>query len=95
MHPINQHPPASASPHGAANQPHSGHPPATPLIPGKLLRLAAVEAYTGLKRSSIYAGMRARTFPGSVRLSARAVAWRESEVQAWIDARTKTGGDRD
>lgn len=51
MHPSNQHPPASASAsaslHGAANQPHSGYPPATPLIPGKLLRLAAVEAHTG------------------------------------------------
>ena len=61
----------------------------------KLVRLPIVESLTGLKRSSIYKAMRERTFPGSVSLSARAVAWRESEVLAWIAARTKTGGAND
>lgn len=62
----------------------------------KLLRLPRVEEATALKKSTIYAGMREGTFPTPVRLAGgRAVAWRESEVQAWINARTKTGGDRD
>ena len=82
MHPHTHYPPAIASAHGAALQ------------PAKLIRLPSVENLTGLKRSAIYAAMRARTFPGSVRLSARAVAWRESEVSAWCAERTKTGADR-
>ena len=80
MHPITQPHPTSASTPGAATQ------------PVKLIRLPAVEELTGLKRSSIYAAMRAGTFPGSVHLSTRAVAWRESAVMAWCAERCKTGG---
>lgn len=56
-----------------------------PAKPERLLRLPAVESLTGLKKSSIYAGMSADppTFPRCVRLSARAVAWRESDIAAW------------
>lgn len=50
----------------------------------RLLRLPQVESMTGLRRSSIYAGMRNGRFPASVRLGARAVAWREHEVLAWL-----------
>lgn len=85
MNPNTQHPTASASPHGAAAQPATGQS-------SRLIRLPAVEGLTGLKRSSIYALMRARSFPGSVRLSTRAVAWREAEVLAWCSQRTQTGG---
>lgn len=58
--------------------------------PEKLLRLPEVESLTGLKKSSIYAGMNAvpATFPLSVRLSRRAVGWRQSLVQAWVESRT-------
>ena len=55
-------------------------------LPGKaqqLLRLPDVERLTGLKKSSLYAGMKAGTFPACVRLSVRAVAWRESDIAAW------------
>lgn len=56
-----------------------------PRKPEKLLRLPEVEILTGLKKSSIYAGMKASppTFPHCVRLSVRAVAWRESDIAAW------------
>lgn len=56
-----------------------------PAKPEKLLRLPEVESLTGLKKSSIYAGMGASppTFPNCIRLSARAVAWRESDILAW------------
>lgn len=62
--------------------------------PEKLLRLKSVEELTGLKKSSIYAGMRATppTFPHCVRLSVRAVAWRESDIAAWQAQRQQTGG---
>lgn len=53
--------------------------------PQKLLRIHEVESLTGLKKSTIYAGMAAKppTFPLSVRLSRRAVAWRESDIAEW------------
>lgn len=59
---------------------------------GRLLRLDAVENLTGLRKSSIYTYMasKAHGFPTPVRIGARAVAWRESEVLAWIESRTKT-----
>lgn len=55
----------------------------------RLFRLHEIEPLTGLKKSSIYAGMKAGTFPACVRLSARAVAWRESDIAAW-QARRET-----
>lgn len=67
----------------------------TPTRPGNLIRLPDVEARTGLKKSSVYAGMKARTFPAHVRLSARAVAWRESDIDRWISERVTTGGSHD
>lgn len=51
--------------------------------PEKLFRLHEIEPLTGLKKSSIYAGMKAGTFPTCIRLSARAVAWRESDIATW------------
>ncbi len=63
--------------------------------PERLLRLPAVEQLTGLRKSSIYAGMKASppTFPYCVRLSARAVAWRESDIAAWQAQRQQSGGN--
>ncbi len=56
----------------------------------KILRRPAVEATTGLSRSTIYQHMQAGTFPKPIRLGAKlgAVGWLESEVVAWIKART-------
>ncbi len=73
-------------------QPQDGGTTATPAKPDKLLRLPAVEERTGLKKSSLYAGAKAGTFPAPVRLSARAVAWRESDIDRWISERAATGG---
>ena len=60
--------------------------------PRRLIRLPALKALTGLSRSSIYRlaqdpGLAAEAFPRSVKIGRRAVAWRESEVLAWLDAR--------
>lgn len=65
-----------------------------PSKPERMLRLPEVESLTGLKKSSIYAGMKAdpQTFPHCVRLSARAVAWRESDIATWQAQRQQTGG---
>lgn len=62
--------------------------------PERLLRLPEVESLTGLKKSSIYAGMKLRppTFPHCIRLTSRAVAWRESDIAAWQAERQQGGG---
>lgn len=61
-----------------------------------LVRRPQVEALTGLKRSSMYALMRAGQFPRPIKLSARAVAWPLQAIQQWVEARavasSSTGG---
>ncbi len=58
----------------------------------RLIRMDEVERLTSLKKSTIYANLRVKGgFPRPLRLSARAVAWRESEVRAWCDERTRVG----
>lgn len=55
--------------------------------PDPLLRRNEVERLIGLKRSALYKLIRAGEFPAPVRISERAVAWRQSEISAWIEAR--------
>ena len=51
-----------------------------------LLRLATVEALTGLGRSTIYAKLAKNQFPQPVRLGARCTRFRAGDVQAWLVA---------
>lgn len=67
-------------------------PPTPARKPEKLYRLNEIESLTGLRKSSIYAGMKAGTFPRCIRLSTRAVAWRESDIATWQAQRQPTGG---
>lgn len=60
--------------------------------PERLLRLPEVESTIGLRRSSIYDGIKRGTFPAPVKLSRRAVCWPASVIDAWITARIKAGG---
>ena len=53
----------------------------------KIIRLPKVEERTGKSRSRIYADIEAGTFPKPIKLSARAVGWIESEIDAWIDSK--------
>lgn len=68
---------------------HEKNTPASELRPvrNRLLRLADVKHMTGLGRSTIYAAIRAKSFPAAVNLTAHAVAWRESDIDTWIAAR--------
>ena len=50
----------------------------------KLVRLNTVKELTGLSRSTIYADP---TFPQQVKIGQRAVAWVESEIREWVEAR--------
>ncbi len=60
----------------------------------RLLRLAEVLDRVGYRKSSIYALAREGKFPAPVRLGARAVAWRESDIAAWIASRPRTTAPR-
>lgn len=53
----------------------------------RFLRRAAVEDLTGLSCSTIYLKMQSHEFPRPVRIGGRAVAWLESDVEDWIEAR--------
>ena len=81
--------------------PHCANPPlqdgqvtGDPARPAKLLRLPAVEERTACSRASIYAWVRDGSFPAPVHLSphssARAVAWRQADVDQWIDSRVSS-----
>lgn len=63
----------------------------------KLIRLDEVIDVTGLSRSHLYYLISQGLFPGQINLcGGRAVAWVESEVQAWIDSRieaSRNGGE--
>jgi len=51
------------------------------------LRRPAVEAATGLSRSTLYAMMDAGDFPRPIRIGRRAVAWPESAILDWLASR--------
>ena len=56
-------------------------------MPETLLRLNQVMARTGLSRSSIYQRIKSQQFPAQSPIGARAVAWSESSIEAWIQSR--------
>ncbi|MGX1101067.1 helix-turn-helix transcriptional regulator [Amorphus sp. MBR-141] len=51
----------------------------------RLLRLKEVVQLTGLSRSTLYRRVADGSFPRPRSLGPNAVAWRLSEVEAWID----------
>jgi prophage regulatory protein len=54
------------------------------------LRLPDVKLVTGLSKSSLYALIRANSFPSPVRLGPRTVAWVRSEIKQWAAERVLT-----
>jgi prophage regulatory protein len=51
------------------------------------LRMAVVVRMTGLGRSTIYRMVAEQRFPSPVRLAKRAIAWRQSDLDRWSEAR--------
>ncbi len=54
-----------------------------------LLRLPEVCQRIGMSEKFVYRGVAAGTFPQPVQIGARAVAWLDSEVTAWIRSRPR------
>ena len=59
----------------------------------RLIRLPQVESLTGLKRAHIYGLARRGLFPKPLKIGARASAFRQSQVMAWIQDRIREAQD--
>ena len=55
----------------------------------QLLKLQDVVGMVRLKRAAIYRQIREGSFPRGIKLGERAVAWKLSEVQEWIETRAR------
>ena len=53
----------------------------------RLIRMKKLPGIVGYQPWNIYRLIRDGTFPAPVKLGVRAVAWRESDLQKWIDER--------
>lgn len=53
----------------------------------RFLTLHEVEHLTSLRKSTLYAMMKAGAFPRQTKITARRSAWLASDVQAWIEAK--------
>ena len=58
-----------------------------------LLTRREVERRTGLSRSTLYRKMREGTFPVPLKISERAVRWRDSDIRAYVDSRPRSYGE--
>lgn len=54
----------------------------------KLLRLPEVLELTGLSRSGLYTLLGKGDFPQPIKLGERINAWRDDQLQEWVDQRT-------
>lgn len=57
-----------------------------------LLRIQKVREQCALSRSELYRRIRLGEFPAPVTIGARAVAWRSSDIDAWIASRVSKSG---
>lgn len=55
----------------------------------RIIRLPEVVSRSGLSRASIYSLMGKGHFPKSIKLSERAVGWRESDIDTWLAGRQR------
>jgi prophage regulatory protein len=53
----------------------------------QVYRLKEVRALIGLSTASIYRMVAAGTFPKPIRIGAKAIAWREADLEAWLAER--------
>lgn len=54
-----------------------------------IIRRKAVEARTGLSRSTIYQRIKDGAFPPPISLGPKAVGWLQSEIEDWIADRVR------
>jgi prophage regulatory protein len=57
----------------------------------RLIRINEVMNITGKSRSSIYSDIASGSFPDSIKIGARSVAWNESAISGWIKSKIDAG----
>ena len=57
-----------------------------PLEARRIVRMDEVSKLTGLSRATIYKKVSDGSFPPPIRLGARAVGWRMSDIVTWLEA---------
>ena len=57
-----------------------------------LIDRTEVEKRVGLTRSSIYDAMRRGSFPLPLKVGPKAVRWRATDIEAWVDSRPLATG---
>jgi prophage regulatory protein len=60
------------------------------MVEDRILREAEVARVTGLSRVTRWRHVRTGRFPAPIVLGERAIGWRASAVQAWIESRRTT-----
>lgn len=60
----------------------------------RLIRFKEVEHIAGLSRSSIYEFMKKGNFPKSFSIGERAIAWREDEIEEWVQDKIECRNDK-
>jgi len=60
-----------------------------------IIRLPRVMGKVGSSRSSIYLMISKGLFPKPVKLGVRAVGWKESEIDEWIEDKVKQRDEKD
>jgi len=58
-------------------------------INDEICRRQEVKRISGLSKSALYREIAAGRFPAPVRIAARTVGWRKSEIAAWISSRPR------
>jgi prophage regulatory protein len=60
----------------------------------RILREHEVLNRTGLSRSTRWRLIQRKEFPTPVNLSDHAIGWKESDIEAWIEARIRAGSTK-
>ena len=55
----------------------------------EIWRLPKVLATIGMKRSWLYSEVAATRFPAPVKIGQRAIGWKRSDVEAWMQSRAQ------
>ena len=64
-------------------------------MPVHLLKRRQVGEITTLSRASIYDMIKRGVFPKPIKIGERAVAWREADIIAWLDACMAAAADEE
>jgi prophage regulatory protein len=56
-----------------------------------ILRLKELKRHLALSRSAIYSRIAAGDFPPPLQLGPRAIGWRQADIDAWLESRTRHG----